>query len=520
MTALWLVAALAVGGGRAPWPVLYESSLPSGSSYNAGAAPVPDPVRTVFDDVAIPLARLGGRRHASIRQLDVGIRRLLGAPATNVYVLAAYLTSRPVPPDTELVSSQVLPLCGFCLPAATQDALTVLSCGDGGTNLGGLFAVPLNFDLVPGAGAFAVGVQFSSTDARNGWATTSGPDVGADTAFRLDPLHSGQSDTETRFDFGGAPAAHFYVRASGVATRFVEGDFDDDGDADLVLRDTLSGATTIWYMNGETRSGTAPLSWSGFSGGPNGWRVAGVNLFFGVNAFGSMPSDVLLFGDAGGAPQTGGALRIGYGASYPFPLSVGLALDLAAFPYHEPVATGDFDHDGFADVLLQATRPGEAHDLIVVRNGWLTAPGTWPAGTTPAPPEYPVPGAPTDFGWRVAGARDFDLDGNRDLLFYNQSSGRLVVWYLDERRTRLRGTFTDPAQVAHNNWRVVATGDFGPGPGGAPNTTDLVWRNADSGRLVMWFMSADPQTPSRTAGAFTVPDSPGNRAGSTVVGPR
>lgn len=513
MTTLLLAAALAAATPRVP-VVLYESTQPSGSSYNAGAAPTPDPVRTVFDDVAIPVSRLEGLRHANIRQLDVGIQRRAGAPATDVYVMGAYLTSRPVSPDTELVSSQAIPLCGFSLAAATQDELVVLSCGNGGTSLSSLFATPLDFELVPGAGAFAVGVQFSSTDPRNGWATTSGPDTGVDSAFRLDPLHSGQSETEARFDFGGAPPAHFYVRASGYPARFVEGDFNDDGVADLVVRTTVSGATQVQWMSGETCTWRQWLQWDGFTGGDSGWRVAGVNLFFGVNTITTMPSDVLLLGGDGGAPRTGGEIKIGYGASYAGPLSVGPPLDLSSFPYHEPAATGDFDHDGFADVVLQATRPGEVHDIIIVRNAW---PGPWPAGT-----HYTVPGGAVDSNWSVAGARDFDLDGNRDLLFFNQTSGRLVIWYLDERRTRMRGAFTNPAQVANNNWRVVATGDFGPGPGGVANAIDLVWRNVDSGRTVFWFMDANPLGAVRTSGAFYVASGLGCGilSGSMVVGPR
>ena len=122
--------------------------------------------------------------------------------------------------------------------------------------------------------------------------------------------------------------------------------------------------------------------------------------------------------------------------------------------------------------------------------------------------------------WRVVGAKDFDLDGNRDLLFYNQSSGRLVIWYLDEQRTRLRGAFTSPAQVVNNNWTVVALGDYGPGPGGVDNAIDLVWRNVDSGRLVIWFMNSDPLGAARTSGAFVVAGGGGCTSIERVIGPR
>ena len=82
---------------------------------------------------------------------------------------------------------------------------------------------------------------------------------------------------------------------------------------------------------------------------------------------------------------------------------------------------------------------------------------------------------------------------------------------------RIAGQFTNPANAGDNNWRVLAMGDYGVGPNGLPNTIDIIWRNASSGRFVVWYMDA---AGNRTAGVFTTPDSPTDALNWTIVGPR
>jgi hypothetical protein len=45
----------------------------------------------------------------------------------------------------------------------------------------------------------------------------------------------------------------------------------------------------------------------------------------------------------------------------------------------------------------------------------------------------------------------------------------------------------------------------------------MVWRNATSGRFVVWHMD---QAGNRTSGVFTTPDAPASPLAWTIVGPR
>ncbi len=153
-------------------------------------------------------------------------------------------------------------------------------------------------------------------------------------------------------------------------------------------------------------------------------------------------------------------------------------------------ATGDFDHDGRADILWRNTT---SQKLVI----WTMSGGAKLGNIIPSPDQA------VDANWEVAAAADFDRDGNLDLLWYNQTSGKIVLWWMNAAVVRITGQFANPATVGNNNWRVLAVGDLGKGPGGTYDTQDVVWQNDTSKKVVVWFMDL---AGNRTSGAFTTPD--------------
>lgn len=89
--------------------------------------------------------------------------------------------------------------------------------------------------------------------------------------------------------------------------------------------------------------------------------------------------------------------------------------------------------------------------------------------------------------WQIVDAADYDGDGDGDLLWRNANTGRLLVWRLDGRR--LVGFTSLP--FAREPWQFAAAAEHEDS-----DDHDLLWRNADDGRLVLWLM--DGRSISRT----------------------
>ena len=122
-----------------------------------------------------------------------------------------------------------------------------------------------------------------------------------------------------------------------------------------------------------------------------------------------------------------------------------------------------------------------------------------------------------DSNWAVVAALDYNDDDATDLLWYNSTSGKAVIWYMNASVVRITGSFTTPANAGDNNWKILASSDYGIGAGGIAGTNDIVWRNETSGRFVVWYMN---NAGTRTNGTFTTPDSPTSPLSWTIVGPR
>ncbi len=273
---------------------------------------------------------------------------------------------------------------------------------------------------------------------------------------------------------------------------YVKGDFDRDGNTDLVLRqfDGTWSNQQIWLMNGTTRMGPP---WPLFMHVPVGdWSLVGVDDFDG-----DTQQDLLFQNAAGGAfiAVVDGNVQWS-GPAY---------LQGTPGPDWRIEATARFDDDGRPDILWRNRTTGE---LLVWTMGSLAQTGTL----------IPNPSHGPDLNWRVVGARDFNGDYTSDLLWYNDVSGKLVLWFMDAGMNRITGQFVNPPAAGDANWKVVATGDYGIGPGGVSFSNDIVWRNALSGKLVVWYMD---KAGNRTAGVYTSPDSAQpDPLAWTVAGPR
>lgn len=342
-----------------------------------------------------------------------------------------------------------------------------------------------------GGGGLPLDITAAGT---NGWVT-----MNPSWASRICVWDPQTRSVEVRFvlskGFNSAPL-QVYFDDLGVRGYFqhVKGDVNRDGETDLILHNTVTGENAVWFMKDERRM-SAPVTISPTPASLD-WQIAGVADFDADD-----DNDLLLWDSVTGAAEfwlMDGTTRVGAAV----PLAGALP------PPWRPSATADFDNDGKPDLVYR--------NLDTQKISVWTLNGSSPSGTLTPSPDQAV-----HVNWEVVAAQDLNADGHTDLLWYNRLSGKVVYWWLDGSLVRIAGGFTNPANAGDNNWKVVAGGDYGIGPDlsgpGLPNTQDIVWRNTTSGRIVLWHMD---NAGNRSAGLFVTPDPPAPATEWVVAGPR
>jgi hypothetical protein len=347
-----------------------------------------------------------------------------------------------------------------------------------------------------GPGNFVVAYRGAATGGSDVFARRFHPGGASDgRAFRL----AESAGTRALVGLAGNPAGDVAVawrqnQGSAVQVRArsfrvpPKGDFDGDLNSDLVLHRPRDGAARVWSMSEGKRASTLRV-WPWVPG--RDWTPVAADDFDGDR------HQDLLFQHRDGALRVvlmGGREGIEACATATLP---------APPPGARLAASGDLDQDGWADLVFQDETSGT---LAVWKMEGLTRTGTL----------TPNPAAPPDATFLLTGVQDYDGDGVRDLLWLNRGAGRVVQWLLNPDLRRRSSRLTNPPQAAGPEWELVASADYGRGPGGRAGTHDAVWRSTATERLVIWFFDFSD---ARTAGIFTTPAKPSD-PDWTVVAPR
>ena len=160
------------------------------------------------------------------------------------------------------------------------------------------------------------------------------------------------------------------------------------------------------------------------------------------------------------------------------------------------VCTADFNGDGTPDLVWQ----NDATRQVVV----------WYMGGTPATTILSSASLATSgvTGWRLVDAVDLNHDGKPDLVWQNDTTFQVVVWYMGGSGGNTPLGSNSLATSGVTGWRLVAIADFNGD--GAP---DLVWQNAAS-QVLVWYMGGSQGNVPQSSDWLSA----GDETGWTVVG--
>lgn len=227
------------------------------------------------------------------------------------------------------------------------------------------------------------------------------------------------------------------------------GDFDGDGDAEMFLRNRVTGANSMRTSYGSEMEPTPTIA-------SQDWQVVGEGDFDGDGRM-----DILWRNSRTGANTV---WRSASSLTWQSLAVLDLAWKMAGI--------GDITGDGSADIVWRNTSTG-ANML-------------WPSGRKDL--QQPLAGVASQ-QWSVAAVGDFNADGKDDLVWRNAGTGANDLWYSGSLASRV------PLAAAPLAWAIATVGDYN-----RDGRADLVWRNAGTGANTIWH-GADAKN-ARTLGSL------------------
>ncbi len=226
-------------------------------------------------------------------------------------------------------------------------------------------------------------------------------------------------------------------------------DFNGDGKADILWRNTATGENWLYLMDGNAIQVSAVIN----QVADQNWKVAGVGDFDG-----DAKADILWRNSTTGENWI--YLMDGADILESHPINTVADLDW------QIVDAGDFDGDARADILW--------HNLVTGENWMYLMDG---AAILESHPVNTV----SDLSWKIVGVADFDGDHKADILWRNSATGENWLYLMNGATIQSSPPINS---VPDQNWKIAGVGDF-DGNGQA----DILWRNSSTGENWSYLMN-------------------------------
>lgn len=318
-----------------------------------------------------------------------------------------------------------------------------------------------NCDGTPSVGGFVLGAQQLNPAAGADLVLVGhgdfNSDGNADLVWRN--LATG-ANTVTFFPGGINASSASFPTVTGRDWRLVGvGDFDNAGSSDLLWRNPKEGRTIIWLMDGVNVSQAVELPMVT----ERAWHPVGVGELTGDD------HDDILWRN-----QNSGATTVWQMTGTTLTSNQSLSASVTDLAW-QVGSVIDLNNDQKADITWRNTLTGA--NVLWEMNGLTVANSV---------------NLPTvlDRAWRFAGMNDlhgtfksddFNNDGRAD-IFWRNSNGSCLLWLMSSAST-VSSVVSLPA-VNSADWIMTAVGDLNH-----DHKPDLLWRNTSTGQNVLWLMN-------------------------------
>jgi hypothetical protein len=239
------------------------------------------------------------------------------------------------------------------------------------------------------------------------------------------------------------------------------GDFNADGNVDIVWRNARTGAHAVWYMTGTTFSGAADISPAASDVNVRIAAVADYNN--------DAKPDLLMRNTLTGANELWIMDGVTRSSVVTLPSVADTFWRTMGQPRFKAGQDSDFNGDGKADLFFRHATNGQ-------NAVWLLNGPTFSsiANLTPI----------TDNNWVVEAVADLNRDNKTDIFWRNRSTGQNVLWIMNG--TTVTQSIDMPG-VSNLAWHVGAVADVD-----GDEIADLIWNNRDTGDNLAWILDGTP----------------------------
>jgi FG-GAP-like repeat len=136
-----------------------------------------------------------------------------------------------------------------------------------------------------------------------------------------------------------------------------------------------------------------------------------------------------------------------------------------------PPVSGDFNRDGHPDLIWQNDSTSRVMLWYMGGNGgaalqslnWISQAG--------------------EPGWRVAAVADFNGDGVPEIIWENINTYQVILWYMGGSGGAVLQSASWISSGGEPGWRVAGAADFN-----ADGIPDILWENNSSRQVLVWYM--------------------------------